>query len=117
MTLARSSVTGLRVQGKRLRRCGPTELSLPVYDQLYIPRMVQTGGAEIHFDLLRFPSTDTNGGTLNPAFKPCSWFRLRIGIGINSRNGDPPDATVLRCIYYKRKVFGHPPSVLQQPSL
>jgi hypothetical protein len=40
------------------------------------------------------------------------WFRLRIRIGIDSWNGDFPDATVLGCVHHKREMFGHMPSVL-----
>ena len=107
----------LQIQPRQLRRCNATEHSLPVYDQRYVPAEVQTGGAQIHFDLLRVPSTDANSGGLNPAFELHTWFRLRICIGINSWNGDPPDASVLRRVDDKRETFGHPPSVLRQPSL
>ena len=53
----------LQIQ-RQLRRCNATEHSLPVYDQRYVPAEVQTGGAQIHFDLLRVPSTDANSGGL-----------------------------------------------------
>jgi hypothetical protein len=54
----------LQIQPRQLRRCNATEHSLPVYDQRYVPAEVQTGGAQIHFDLLRVPSTDANSGGL-----------------------------------------------------
>lgn len=111
------SIPELETQRKRLRRRNAAEPGSAVYDQLYAPGQIQTAGAEVHFDLLCVPSTDANRGAFNPAFELYTWFRWRIRIGVDSWNGDSPDAAVLRCVHHKREMLGHMPRLLEQPSL